>query len=82
MIKNVGESTIEEVNLENGFYILHFQNESAEKQTFERTINSTFIQLHFCLRGNSKFFLIIAIILLMFWIIVLFYCTIRKEHCR
>lgn len=55
MIKNVGESTIEEVNLENGFYILHFQNESAEKQTFERTINSTFIQLHFCLRGNSKF---------------------------
>ena len=56
MIKNVGESTIEEVNLENGFYILHFQNESAEKQTFERTINSTFIQLHFCLRGNSKFF--------------------------
>ena len=56
MIKNVGESTIEEVNLENGFYILHFQNESAEKQTFQRTINSTFIQLHFCLRGNSKFF--------------------------
>ena len=55
MFKNVGESTIEEVNLENGFYVLHFQNESAVKQTFERTINSTFIQLHFCLRGNSKF---------------------------
>ena len=55
MFKNVGEGTIKEINLENGFYVLHFQNESAEKQTFERTINSTFIQLHFCLRGNSKF---------------------------
>lgn len=55
MIKNVEESTIEEINLENGFYVLHFQNESAEKQIFERTINSTFIQMHFCLRGNSKF---------------------------
>ncbi len=55
MFKNVGESTIEEINLENGFYVLNFQNESAEKQTFERTINSTFIQMHFCLRGNSKF---------------------------
>lgn len=55
MIKNVGQSTIEEINLENGFYVLYFQNESAEKQIFERTINSAFIQLHFCLRGNSKF---------------------------
>lgn len=55
MFKNVGESTIEEINLENGFYVLYFQNESTEKQTFERDINSTFIQMHFCLRGNSKF---------------------------
>lgn len=55
MFKNVGESTIEEINLENGFYVLHFQNESSVKQTFERDINSTFIQMHFCLRGNSKF---------------------------
>ncbi|PQJ73906.1 helix-turn-helix domain-containing protein [Polaribacter gangjinensis] len=55
MFKNVGESTIEEINLENGFYVLHFQNESSEKQTFERDIKSTFIQMHFCLRGNSKF---------------------------
>ncbi|NCT10881.1 MAG: helix-turn-helix transcriptional regulator [Flavobacteriia bacterium] len=55
MIKNVGESTIEEINIEDGFYVLHFQNESAEKQIFERIINSTFIQMHFCLKGSSKF---------------------------
>jgi AraC family transcriptional activator of pyochelin receptor len=55
MFKNVGESTFEEIILEKGFYVLHFQNESKVVQNFEREINSTFIQIHFCLRGNSKF---------------------------
>lgn len=55
MFKNVGESTFEEIILENGFYVLHFQNESNEVQVFEREISSTFIQIHFCLKGNSKF---------------------------
>lgn len=55
MLKNVGESSIEEITLEKGFYVLHFQNESKDVQNFEREINSTFIQMHFCLRGNSKF---------------------------
>lgn len=55
MFKNVGESTFEEIVLEDGFYVLHFQNESKEVQVFERAINSTFIQIHFCLRGNTKF---------------------------
>ncbi|MDG1398745.1 MAG: AraC family transcriptional regulator [Polaribacter sp.] len=55
MFKNVGESTFEEIILENGFYVLHFQNESNDVQVFEREINSTFIQIHFCLKGNSKF---------------------------
>ena len=55
MFKNVGESTFEEIVLEKGFYVLHFQNESKEIQNFEREISSTFIQIHFCFRGNSKF---------------------------
>ena len=55
MFKNVGESTLDEINLEKGFYILHFQNESKEIENFEREIDSTFIQIHFCLRGKSKF---------------------------
>jgi AraC family transcriptional activator of pyochelin receptor len=55
MFKNVGESTFEEIILEKGFYVLHFQNESKTIQNFEREINSSFIQIHFCLRGNSKF---------------------------
>jgi len=55
MFKNVGESSLDEINLEKGFYVLHFQNESKEVQNFEREIDSSFIQMHFCLRGNSKF---------------------------
>lgn len=55
MFKNVGKSSFEEIILEKDFYILHFQNESREVQNFEREINSSFLQIHFCLRGNSKF---------------------------
>lgn len=55
MFKNVGESSFDEINLEKGFYVLHFQNESKNTINFERDIDSTFIQMHFCLRGNSKF---------------------------
>jgi len=55
MLKNVGESSLDEITLEKGFYILHFQNESNTIQNFVREIDSSFIQMHFCLRGNSKF---------------------------
>lgn len=55
MFKNVGESTLDEINLEKGFYVLHFQNESKNIVNFERAIDSTFIQMHFCIRGKSKF---------------------------
>lgn len=55
MFKNVGESSLDEITLEKGFYVLHFQNESDKIQNFEREIDSSFLQMHFCLRGNSKF---------------------------
>ena len=55
MFKNVGESSLDEKKKKKGFYVLHFQNESNKIQSFDRAIDSTFIQMHFCLRGNSKF---------------------------
>lgn len=55
MSENVARSTFDEINLEDGFHLLHFQNESNENQLFEREIDSTYIQLHFCLKGASKF---------------------------
>lgn len=35
MFKNVGESTLDEITLEKGFYVLHFQNESKDVEVFE-----------------------------------------------
>tara|TARA_R110001592_G_scaffold26361_1_gene98785 strand:- start:544 stop:1422 length:879 start_codon:yes stop_codon:yes gene_type:complete len=55
MIKNNAKSTFEELNIENIFHLLYFENNSNEVQRFERDIDSTFIQLHFCIKGSSKF---------------------------
>jgi len=55
MPKSVAESPFEEINLDNDFHLLHFQNDSDENQRFERDIDNTYIQLHFCIKGNTKF---------------------------
>lgn len=55
MSKSIAKSTLQEINIENKFYLLEFQNKSDEIQKFERDIDNTFIQLHFCIKGNSKF---------------------------
>ncbi|MFT4683950.1 MAG: AraC family transcriptional activator of pyochelin receptor [Flavobacteriales bacterium] len=54
-IKNVAQNTFEEFNLEKGFFVLNFQNNTDKIQVYERDIDSTFIQLHFCLKGSGKF---------------------------
>lgn len=54
-MKNIAESTFTETNLENGFLLLEFSNNSMETQRFERDIDNSFIQLHFCIHGNTKF---------------------------
>lgn len=53
--KNVAGGTVEELQLEEGFYLMKFQNESSDNQRFQRDIDRSFIQFHFCLKGNSKF---------------------------
>ncbi len=55
MFKNIVKSAFDEIVLEKGFYVLIFQNESKSTQVFERKIDSEYIQIHFCLRGGSKF---------------------------
>ncbi|AUC14631.1 AraC family transcriptional regulator [Tenacibaculum sp. SZ-18] len=55
MLKNIAESTFVETNLENGFMLLEFSNDTMKTQRFEREIDSSFIQLHFCIHGNAKF---------------------------
>lgn len=55
MSKNVAGSTFNEIHLEEGFHLFEFQNEGNEPLKFERDIDNTYIQLHFCIKGNSKF---------------------------
>jgi len=54
-LKNIAESTLQEINLENGFVLLEIDNNLNKTQLFERDIDSAYIQIHFCIKGNSKF---------------------------
>ncbi len=54
-LKNNDESTYDELDLGSGFLVLKFHNKSTENQYFEKDVDSTSIQLHFCLEGRSRF---------------------------
>lgn len=53
--KNVAQSFYEETIIEPGFFILKFNNETDENQTFKREVSSNFIQFHFCIKGSASF---------------------------
>lgn len=54
-VKNIAEGSYEEVLIEHGFYVLKIQNDTAHTQKVTRHIDSSFIQFHFCLKGDAKF---------------------------
>lgn len=54
-VKNVAEGSFQEVLIEAGFYVLKIQNDTTHIQKVTREIDSSFIQFHFCLKGNAKF---------------------------
>lgn len=53
--KNVAEGSFNEVLIEDGFYVLKIQNDTTHIQKVTRAIDSSFIQFHFCLKGDAKF---------------------------
>ncbi|HET8804017.1 MAG TPA: helix-turn-helix transcriptional regulator [Aequorivita sp.] len=53
--KNVAQSFYEETTIAPGFFILKFNNEIDQNQTFKREVSSTFIQFHFCIKGSASF---------------------------
>ncbi|MEM8999074.1 MAG: AraC family transcriptional regulator [Bacteroidota bacterium] len=55
MIKNIATGSAEEICIEEGFYMLKVQNETLEGQRVQRQIDSSYIQFHFCLKGNARF---------------------------
>lgn len=54
-IKNVAKGSFEETVIDEGFFVLTYQNEKNVTEIIEREIDSSFIQFHFCLKGSSKF---------------------------
>ncbi|TLP77339.1 AraC family transcriptional regulator [Maribacter sp. ACAM166] len=54
-VKNNAQGSFDEVRIEEGFYVLKFQNESDSFTNYSREINKGFIQFHFCLKGSGTF---------------------------
>lgn len=55
VLKNVAKGSFDETEIEHGFLILTYQNDSNAVEIVQREIDSNFIQFHFCLKGSSKF---------------------------
>jgi len=54
-LKNNAVSISEEMKIEDGFFILKFQNDTVDNKLMSRDIDNSFIQFHFNVKGNSKF---------------------------
>jgi len=55
-LKNNDKSSLVKKEIEKGIFILKFQNNSTKPQTFQHQIDSSYIQFHYCLKGDSKFY--------------------------
>jgi len=55
ILKNVASGTFNETKVDDGFFILTYQNENDGIETIEREIDSRFIQFHFCIKGSCAF---------------------------
>lgn len=53
--KNNAVGFSEKVEIEEGFYLFKFQNDTSEVKNIVRNIDSSFIQFHFNVKGKSKF---------------------------
>lgn len=53
--KTIAKGIYEEISIEDGFFILKFNNETSEIQRFKREVNANFIQFHFCVKGTGSF---------------------------
>lgn len=53
--ENIAGGFIDQTKIEDGFYILKFQNDSETPQIISRGISSSYLQFHFNVKGKSKF---------------------------
>lgn len=53
--KSIAQGSFEETYLENGFFVLKYKNESESVDVVERNIDNSYIQFHFCTKGQATF---------------------------
>lgn len=53
--KNIAERTEGEIRFEDGFILLITQNDSGAIAEYTKDVDSSFIQFHFCLKGEAGF---------------------------
>lgn len=53
--ENIAQGLYSETLIESDFYILKFDNDTAEAQCFKREISTNYIQFHFCIKGTAAF---------------------------
>lgn len=55
MNKSIAKGSFDEIWVDDEFYVLKIQNKTETEVRFERSIENTYIQFHFCLKGHSRF---------------------------
>lgn len=53
MQKNTANGIYNETQIEEGFYVLKYHNDSKDNLLYRREVSSRFIQFHFCLKGSG-----------------------------
>ena len=53
MQENTANGIYNETQIEEGFYVLKYHNDSQDNLLYRREVSSRFIQFHFCLKGSG-----------------------------
>lgn len=53
--KNNDISFARNISIEEGFKVLYFQNDTAANHRVQQSVNSSYIQFHFCIKGRGDF---------------------------
>ncbi|MBD0823432.1 helix-turn-helix transcriptional regulator [Aestuariibaculum marinum] len=53
--KNNAISAFDETEIDDGFLVFTFKNDTSSEQCIVKDINCDYIQFHFCVKGSSKF---------------------------
>ena len=53
--KSIAKGSFDETYMEKGFFILTYKNDNKNIEVVERNIDSSYIQFHFCTKGEATF---------------------------